>query len=72
MYVWKKLIDPINLGDLNIFFILICRLDDKTTKDSNVAAGAALHLVLALRGGGKSWSDSSEVPGSIHSALLTP
>ena len=33
-------------------FFLTCRADDKIAKDLGIQAGAVLHLVLALRGGG--------------------
>ena len=34
-----------------ILLIMRCRADDKVVKEFNIAAGAVLHLVLALRGG---------------------
>jgi hypothetical protein len=30
---------------------LLCRADDKTLQDYNVAAGGTIHMVLQLRGG---------------------
>ena len=42
---------PYETFDPFILLIMRCRADDKVVKEFNIAAGAVLHLVLALRGG---------------------
>ncbi len=45
---------------LKTFVSSFSRADDKTAEDYNLEGGATLHLVLALRGGGRDEQQSRE------------